>query len=124
MMRWYALAVVLLAQAASAGGNAPAPKPPLKAGSYTFQHRYAEQPTMGSFTVRVHIKGQRITVVNPHTGQVFPKGVIAKGLLLWNAPTGQWIIGETETDRDNSEVGGCSAGPEVVDLVKRIYWTC
>ncbi len=124
MMRWYVLAAVLLAQSALAGDKAPTPQPPLKAGSYTFQHRYAEQPTMGSISVRVHIKGQRITVVNGDTSQVFPKGVIAKGLLLWNEPTGQWIIGETEADRYNSEVGGCSAGPDVVDLVKRIYWTC
>ena len=79
---------------------------------------------MGSISVRVHIKGQRITVVNSETSQVFPKGVIAKGWLLWNEPTSQWIIGEAQADRYNSDVGGCSAGSEVVDLVKRIYWTC
>ena len=38
--------------------------------------------------------------------------------------TGQWIIGETEADRYNSKVGGNSAGPDVVDLVERIYWIC
>ena len=26
--------------------------------------------------------------------------------------------------RTATEVGGCSDGPEVVDLKKRIYWTC
>ena len=123
-MRWCVLAAVLLAQSALAGGKAPTPKPPLKAGSYTFQHRYAEDPLLGSISVRVHIKGQRITVVNSETSQVFPKGVIAKGWLLWNEPTSQWIIGEAQADRYNSDVGGCSAGSEVVDLVKRIYWTC
>ena len=39
MTRWCALACVLLAQTALAEGKAPAPKPPLKAGSYTLQHR-------------------------------------------------------------------------------------
>lgn len=54
----------------------------------------------------------------------FPKGTIAEGTLMWHPKTKEWIIGLEAGDRDAVEVGGCSDGPEVVDLKKRIFWTC
>lgn len=36
----------------------------------------------------------------------------------------QWVIVRSEADRHATEVGGCSDGPEVVDLQQKIYWTC
>ncbi len=79
---------------------------------------------MGSITVSARVRGHHITVINHQASSVFPKGVIAEGTLMWNASAMQWIIGTEPADRDTTEVGGCSAGPEVVDLVRRIYWTC
>ena len=56
--------------------------------------------------------------------QRFSRGVIAEGELTWHARSRQWIIGVESADKDADEVGGCSDGPEVVDLVARVYWTC
>ena len=43
---------------------------------------------------------------------------------MWHPASKRWIIGEKPSDRSLQEVGGCSDGPEVVDLVRKIYWTC
>lgn len=32
--------------------------------------------------------------------------------------------GQYPSDADAPQVGGCSEGPDVVDLVRKIYWTC
>ena len=116
-------ALVLIAFQATA---APAVKHkiPLKPGTYTFRHRFAEQPNLGIGTVLVTIKGGNITVFNPRTTDVFPKGVLAQGKLVWHQKSKQWIIAEYPSDKDAQDVGGCSEGPDVVDLQNRIYWTC
>ena len=116
-------ALVLIAFQATA---APAAKHkiPLKPGTYTFQHRFSEQPDLGTGPVLVTIKGGKITVFNPHANNVFPKGVLARGNLVWHRKSKQWIISTDPSDNDAEEVGGCSDGPEVVDLQKRIYRTC
>ena len=52
-----------------------------------------------------------------------------------NPPTGTQIVCPARTcveavapvvtgDAGADEVGGCSDGPTVIDLVARIYWTC
>jgi len=115
-----ALSIVLFAGASLASD----PALPLKSGKYTFQHRYAEHPTMASIRLRVTIKGHHIVITNPKTSQVFPAGVLAEGELVWHAASQQWIIAEDAEDRHAEDVGGCSAGPDVVDLVHKIYWTC
>ena len=98
---------------------------PLRSGTYAFRHRFAEHPTMPSIPVHVRIRGSRIQVFNRSgNDSMFPLGKIAEGRLYWHAPSGQWIIGTEPADQHAPEVGGCSDGPEVVDLVRRIYWTC
>ena len=74
--------------------------------------------------VVVKIAGRHITVISTTTADGFPKGIIAEGTLMWHPKTKEWIIGLEAGDRDAVEVGGCSGGPEVVDLKKRIFWTC
>ena len=97
---------------------------PLADGEYTFQHRFAEHPSMPSVPMHVRIRDGRIAVTNNMPSTPFPVGIVAEGLLLWNGRVGKWIIAHTEADRDATEAGGCSDGPEVVDLEERVYWTC
>jgi len=103
---------------------AAAPPLPLQSGQYTFKHRFAEQPNMPSLVLTAKIRGHHIVLINRRASEVFPKGVIAEGTLMWHAASKQWIIGTSKADRYARDVGGCSDGPDVVDLRKRIYWTC
>lgn len=100
------------------------PELPIKPGAYRFQHKFAEHPSMPSIGVAVVIEGRRIRVVNELGTSVFPKGILAEGILLWHPGSRQWIIGESQSDREAVDVGGCSDGPEVIDLVGKVYWTC
>jgi hypothetical protein len=101
-----------------------APKLPLQSGQYAFQHKMAEQPSIAGTPVRVRITGHHILVISDTSSDVMGRGIIDKGILMWHASTREWIIGEHSTDRFAPEVGGCSAGPAVIDLRKRIYWSC
>lgn len=101
-----------------------APALPLRSGVYTFKHKFAEQPDMPSLVLTARIRGHHIVLINRSASEVFPKGVIAEGTLMWHAASRQWIIATSKTDRHAKDVGGCSAGPDVVDLRKKIYWTC
>lgn len=102
------------------------PSIPLKDGEYSFEHKYAEaeQYKIKSINVIVRLKGNHITVINRDRYDVFPKGVLEDGELMWHSKSGQWIIGHTPSDLEFDDVGGCTDGPTVIDLVSRIYWTC
>ena len=104
--------------------SATEPPIPIKSGEYTFQHRFAEHPTMPSFRLRAKVDGSHIVLTNPAPSGPFPAGVLAEGELMWHAASKQWIIGSHASDRSVGDVGGCSDGPEVVDLVGKVYWTC
>jgi hypothetical protein len=107
-----------------ASASAASPALPIRSGTYTFQHRFAEQPEMLGAPLRAKIAGRRIVLINDGPDGVFPHGVIAEGTLTWHVKTKQWIISTERADRSAQDVGGCSDGPEVVDLFHRIYWTC
>ena len=98
--------------------------PPIPDGEYTVHHRFAEHPSMPSVDMLVRFGDGRIVVTNTTPNTPFPLGVVAEGQLLWNGRVGKWIIARTPADQKATEVGGCSDGPEVVDLEKRVYWTC
>jgi len=119
-----ALATVLMTFVLSMHPAMAAPPLPIRSGQYVFQHHYAEQPSMASIQLVATITGHHIVLINHSKSDVFPLGVIAEGELMWHAPTRQWIIVETDADRYARDVGGCSGGPDVIDLVKKIYWTC
>lgn len=104
--------------------TASTPEIPLQPGEYQFQHRFVEQPSIEGIRLVATIAGDRIILRNPGPAGVFPHGVVAEGRLMWHAQSGQWVIGNSGADATASEVGGCTEGPEVVDLVLRIYWTC
>jgi len=113
--------VSLLALAAL---SACASMSPISSGQYTFQHRFAEHPTLSSVPLIAKINGTHIVLINQTQSDVFPKGTLAEGTLMWHAASKQWIIGKKDSDRYVKDVGGCSDGPEVVDLQQKIYWTC
>ena len=112
----------LLATTLAACASQPAL--PIAPGVYRFEQRFTEQPSMPGTELKATIDGRRIQLVNVGNSRVFPLGVIEDGVLLWHARSRQWIIGSVPGDARAEEVGGCSDGPAVVDLVARIYWTC
>ena len=79
---------------------------------------------MSSITLIAEIIDDHIELTNADSDSVFPFGLIDEGTLMWHAASQQWIIGDSEEDRKAADVGGCSDGPSVVDLVKLEYWTC
>jgi hypothetical protein len=120
-MKNLAILIALMVSSAHAGS---APPLPIQPGQYTFQHRFSEHPSIKSISLAAKISGTHIVLINKTRSDVFPKGVIAEGTLTWHAGSEQWIIGQEASDQHVKDVGGCSDGPEVIDLQKRIYWTC
>jgi hypothetical protein len=116
--------VALFAFIASSCAAASTQQLPIHSGQYTFLHKFAEQPNMAGTPVVVRIKGRHIVVINTMKADGFPIGVIAEGTLMWHAKHKEWIIGDNDSDRYAEEVGGCSGGPEEVDLRHKIFWTC
>jgi hypothetical protein len=102
------------------------PEPPLPSGEYVFEHKFAEaeQSSIPSIKLDVQIQGRHVVLINNDRTDVFPAGIIKEGTLMWHAASGQWIIAKEPTDAEAAAVGGCSDGPELVDLERRIYWTC
>lgn len=79
---------------------------------------------MQSIKLIAEISDDYIELTNADSDAVFSFGLVEKGTLVWHAASHQWIIGLSEEDRNASDVGGCSDGPSVVDLVELVYWTC
>ena len=96
----------------------------LKSGTYTFKHKFSEQPDAGSSPLVVKIKGNQIAVYNREGSGVFPKGLIEKGTLMFHQKSQAWIISTSAEDINAEEVGGCSDGPTMVDLLNKTYWSC
>lgn len=118
------LALIVAMTLASTCSAEDAPAVPLAPGQYDFEHRFAEHPTLPSIKLQVTISGSHIVVSNPVHSDPFPVGTLAEGQLMWHAASRQWIIGQEPADQLANDVGGCSDGPEIVDLANRIYWTC
>lgn len=118
LLRSLALSLVVTSLAIAA------PALPIRSGLYIFQHHYAEQPTMPGMTLLARINGYHIVLINQSKSDVFAMGVIVDGTLAWHAQSRQWIVIQTKSERNAKDVGGCSEGPEVIDLINKIYWTC
>lgn len=98
-----------------------------KDGSYTYKIAFAEwenQPAKTTCTVI--IKGDSVKIIhNGHPGLMGKKGdIIDQGLLLRHKATGKWIIAHDKKDSGAAEIGGCSDGPSVIDIKKRVFWLC
>ena len=121
-MKQFVVLIALTGLFSTSAGTAQ--RLPIHSGQYAFEHTFAEQPNMRSISLIARINGHHIVLINKSKSDVFPRGVIADGELMWHAKSRQWIIGATHSDRYAGEAGGCSDGPEVVDLRHKIYWTC
>jgi hypothetical protein len=122
MMRTAAAMFLFLTTVDSMAAEPPLP---ISSGKYELGLRFAEHPTIISTTRFVAtIDGYHITVKNEGSTDVYPAGLIEEGTLMWHASSQQWIIGQTDADHHASDIGGCSSGPPVVDLVKLEYWDC
>ncbi len=117
-------AIIALLGAIFSGMAHADPTLPVKPGEYTFQHRDAEFPDSPGFPVKVAIRGHKVTVANAKPHGPIPSGVIERASLMWHPKTKQWILAHSAADREAADVGGCSAGPNVVDFKTRIIWTC
>ncbi len=119
-----ARASLLLVVTVAACEGTPSVESPLPNGDYVFTHRFAEHPDIPSIKMAVQIRGRHVTVINNDRTDVFPAGLIEEGELMWHASSLQWIIGTNPSDAEAPDVGGCSDGPSVIDLQRRVYWTC
>lgn len=116
--------IILVALVIAFNAAAKERKLPIASGEYIFRHKFAERPNMQSILLTAKITRRHIVLINETQSDVFPKGIIVDGTLMWHAQSRQWIIGIDRSDRHAKDVGGCSDGPEVIDLKQRIYWTC
>ncbi len=117
---WVLFALLAFAPARANG----APKVPLRSGTYVFRHRDEEFPASLGFEVKVVIRGDVITVINPREHGPMPAGVLDGGTLFWHPRSRVWIITSTKADRSDQLIGPCGGGPSVVDFKARIIWTC
>lgn len=66
---------------------------PMKSGEYSFSHKYAEHPNMVSVRLTAEIEGNHIRLINNDESNVFQKGVVEKGMLMWHGRSRRWILG-------------------------------
>ncbi|MBO6621342.1 MAG: hypothetical protein JJ892_02055 [Balneola sp.] len=98
---------------------------PISNGTYLFQHKFAEHPnTSSDIRFEVIIDNPKIVVRNNEESKTWPRGIIEEGELFFQEASQKWIIIQSDKDKNALEVGGCTDGPTVVDLVNKIYWTC
>lgn len=73
--------------------------------------------------VEVVIEGNNITVYNSKTNPLTGGKVIVEGILLKHI-SGQWIIGNDESDKTREEIGGCTGGPTPIDFESKVIEWC
>ena len=98
--------------------------PPIAEGTHTFVVRLAEHPKMTGGHLDAEVRGRYIRLTAKPNSSIFPAGLVDEGTLLWHAASKQWIIGHEDADAKAEEVGGCTNGPLVVDLERKILWMC
>jgi len=99
----------------------------IKDGTHCFSIAFDEWDgqSLGT-TCNVVIKGDSVHVLHDGTGALTGKkgDVLEAGILMKHTRTGNWIIGHTVDDVNAKEIGGCGEGPTIIDLKRRIFWTC
>ena len=96
-------------------------------GTYKFTYGFEEYTGRDlDTTCTVIIKGKSVKII--HDGSKRLKGakgkILDQGILVKHKRTGKWIIGKSAKDALAPEVGGCVDGPNIIDLKKKIYWSC
>ena len=98
-----------------------------KNGTYTYTIAFAEWggKSLGA-TCTVRIKGDSIQIIHNGKGNLTgTKGAIMdEGIIMKHRKTGKWIIGHSAKDIYAKEIGGCGAGPTVIDFKNKKWWSC
>jgi hypothetical protein len=93
-------------------------------GKMTYELYFAEfDGRMGNLPVEIIITGTKIIVYNNEKNPLTGGKIIIEGILLKHK-SGKWIIGETKTDQNAEEIGGCSGGPTPIDFETKIIEWC
>ncbi|WP_162296726.1 hypothetical protein [Confluentibacter citreus] len=93
-------------------------------GKMTYELYFAEfDGRMENLTVEIAITGNKIIVYNNEKKPLTGGKIIIEGILIKHK-SGKWIIGETETDRNAEDIGGCSGGPTPIDFQTKIIEWC
>lgn len=93
-------------------------------GRMTYELYFAEfDGRMKNLSVNILISGNKITVFNNTQNPLTGGEIIIKGILLKHK-SGKWIIGETESDQNVEEIGGCSGGLTPIDFTTKIIEWC
>ena len=93
-------------------------------GTYTYNVEFAEH--QGMFTqnaVDVIIDGMHILVINNGILSGEKGEIILEGIILKHQ-SGEWIIGQDDTDINSNEIGGCSDGPVVIYFKTKTILLC
>lgn len=78
----------------------------------------------GSIKLEVMIDNPKIVVRSNEESKIWSTGTIEEGELFFHKSSQKWIIIHSYEDKNALEIGGCTDGPTVVDLINKIYWTC
>jgi hypothetical protein len=96
-------------------------------GKYRFDIAFAEWEgkSMGE-KVTVVIDGDLIKVIYEGDGKLTltKKGEILDQGKIMKHKSGVWIIGNTSTDIQLDEIGGCTGGPAIIDFKNKKFWMC
>jgi len=93
-----------------------------KEESFTIAFAEYQGQSMGK-TCMVKLKGDSVIVMNDGTLAGKKGDVMAKGVLMKHK-SGRMIIGNDRSDVNLDEVGGCTDGPRVIEIEKKIMWIC
>ncbi|MBP6430585.1 MAG: hypothetical protein KA319_02375 [Ferruginibacter sp.] len=102
--------------------NTKAQKLP-KGGTYFLDFIDMEYQGKKYGTCKAVVKGNRIKLYVVKGCYQKPGMLIEEGILLIHK-SGKIIIGGKKTDRNATEIGGCSDGPRIIDFKKKRYETC
>ena len=94
-------------------------------GTYDYRIEFAEF-VEGAMTVpcKVQFKNDSVFVINIEDNFLGAKGDTLDTGILTMHKSGRWIILHNEDELNADEVGGCTDGPTVIDIEKKIYWMC
>jgi hypothetical protein len=99
----------------------------LKDGVYTYIIAFEEYggKSLGA-TGTVIIKGNSIKIVHNGLGNLTGKkeDILDEGIIMKHKNSGKWIIGHQPEDMYAKEIGGCGAGPTIIDFKHKTWRSC
>lgn len=96
-----------------------------KSETYKIASAESQGQSLGA-TCEVLIKGDSVYVFDDGSisGEKGKGALIDKGIIRKHILTGNTIITHDSKDVHAEEIGGCTDGPIIIDLKKKIVWLC